>query len=47
MILALLLLVVLVSLVMIPIGLRGTWVMVLAGMAVIWLSPVSPIGWTR
>lgn len=43
--LAILCLVVLVSLLMIPIGLPGTWVMVLAGMAVIWLSPVSPIGW--
>lgn len=44
--LALLLLICVVSLLMIPLGLPGTWVMVLAGMAVIWLSPAAPIGWT-
>jgi uncharacterized protein YqgC (DUF456 family) len=35
----------LLSLAVIPLGLPGTWVMIVAGMAFLWLSPVSPFSW--
>jgi uncharacterized protein YqgC (DUF456 family) len=44
-VIVLLAVVLLLSLFLIPIGLPGTWVMLLAGMAYLWLSPVSPFGW--
>jgi uncharacterized protein YqgC (DUF456 family) len=33
------------SLLLIPVGLPGTWVMILAGVAYLFLAPVSPFGW--
>lgn len=38
-------LILLLSLVLVPIGLPGIWLMVLAGVAYLWLAPVAPFGW--
>jgi uncharacterized protein YqgC (DUF456 family) len=41
----LLALVLLLSLIIIPLGLPGVWVMVLAAVAYLWLVPAAPFGW--
>jgi uncharacterized protein YqgC (DUF456 family) len=44
-VLTLLALVLLISLIIIPLGLPGTWVMLIAAMTYLWLSPAAPFGW--
>ena len=41
----LLVLVLLLSLALIPLGIPGTWMMVAAGLAFLWISPAAHFGW--